>query len=322
VNEVEILIVSNLLDFTTDYICVELSKRKCKYLRINRDQFRDYSITLDVDSCTMQIRIDNNDYLLTQSTLKAVYYRAPIYLHYIPRNSLTYDEQLYNSQWTAFIRNLTIFESAKWINNPNATFRSENKLLQLIYAKQSGFTIPKTRVANDLLFCELNENTMYAVKSLDTVILRSGEHEAFSYTSILTGKDVINSSLRSSPVVIQESIHPKIDIRATVVGNKVLPVKIVDRNDKGVDGDWRKQKNDVEFVSCELPKDIEESCICLTRKLGLFFGGIDLAFSNDRYYFIEINPTGEWAWLVHSAGLRIDVEICNELCCEEKNELN
>jgi glutathione synthase/RimK-type ligase-like ATP-grasp enzyme len=47
------------------------------------------------------------------------------------------------------------------------------------------------------------------------------------------------------------------------------------------------------------------------KDLGLFFGGVDLALVKDRYYFIEVNPTGEWAWLVDAAGLRIDTAICD-----------
>jgi len=35
--------------------------------------------------------------------------------------------------------------------------------------------------------------------------------------------------------------------------------------------------------------------------------------SNDEYYFIEINPTGEWAWLVETAGLNIPIGICDFL---------
>ncbi len=40
-------------------------------------------------------------------------------------------------------------------------------------------------------------------------------------------------------------------------------------------------------------------------ELGLSFGAIDLIESNNGYYFIEVNPTGEWAWLVENAGLKI-----------------
>lgn len=50
-------------------------------------------------------------------------------------------------------------------------------------------------------------------------------------------------------------------------------------------------------------------------KLKLQFGGIDLIYMKDTYYFIEVNPTGEWGWLLNSAGMRIDIAIVD--CMED-----
>ena len=49
------------------------------------------------------------------------------------------------------------------------------------------------------------------------------------------------------------------------------------------------------------------------KNLNLSFGGVDLAFSKGKYYFIEVNPTGEWGWLVKTTGYEIDKEIVNWL---------
>lgn len=40
---------------------------------------------------------------------------------------------------------------------------------------------------------------------------------------------------------------------------------------------------------------------------------IDLAKCGNRYYFLEINPTGEWAWLVDELGFPIDEALADEL---------
>ena len=45
------------------------------------------------------------------------------------------------------------------------------------------------------------------------------------------------------------------------------------------------------------------------KKLSLSFGGINLALVGDTYYFIEVNPTGEWGWLTSCANLPIDKAI-------------
>ena len=49
------------------------------------------------------------------------------------------------------------------------------------------------------------------------------------------------------------------------------------------------------------------------NKLQLNFGGIDFALVDDKYYFIEVNPTGEWAWLEDVFNGDISKEIVKSL---------
>lgn len=309
-NEINILIVSDSLDFTTDYICIELNRRKCSYLRINRDKFMEYNISFDIDNVNLFVEIDSERYLLNEKCLKAVYYRAPIYLHHTPKKDLSYEEQIYRFQWTAFIRNLTIFENITWINNPIDTFRGENKILQLKHARSIGFDCPNTFLGNCLKNKTIHSDKSYIVKSLDTVLLRNDSKEGFVYSTVIKGEDILKSSLVLAPVIIQEYLYPKIDLRVTVVGDKLFAVKIV-KNGRGLEGDWRKEKHNTDFIAFNLPDDIKSKCINVTKSLGLLYGGIDLILHNDKYYFIEINPTGEWAWLVNTSGHQIDKAICD-----------
>ena len=84
-------------------------------------------------------------------------------------------------------------------------------------------------------------------------------------------------------------------------------------DDDGVEGDWRKFKDQVSFVPAQIPVSVKEKCIQLVQRLNLVYGAIDLIFHNNKYYFIEVNPTGEWAWLVDSANQKIYESICDYL---------
>ncbi len=307
-NRVDYLVIADTKDFTSDYIAIELRKRKKSYLRINRDKFSEYSIQWDIFNENMIIEIEKEKYYI-DSKLKGVYYRAPVYLRFYSQNS--YEEQLYKGQWMAFVKNLISFENAVWINNPVDTYKAENKMLQLKYAKELGFTIPKTLVVNS--YCsDIDINRKYVIKSIDTLLLRNEEEECFLYTNTVSGKELKNASLSMAPVVVQELINPKVDLRITVIEDVIYAVKIV-KNGEGINQDWRKEKDNVKFEVINLPDEISEKCIKLVRKLGLKYGAIDMAVSNDKYYFIEINPTGEWAWLVESSGLKIYRDIINTL---------
>ena len=53
-------------------------------------------------------------------------------------------------------------------------------------------------------------------------------------------------------------------------------------------------KDNLEYTPVELPRIVKQKLLELMRNLDLSFGGIDFALVGDVYYFIEINPTGEW----------------------------
>lgn len=316
-NRVEVLIISNKFDFATDYVILALRELRVPYIRINRDKFFNYSIMLFLENEELHIDIDGKGFVISSKTLKSIYYRAPTFIRSLDI-SVDPEEQLYKFQWASFIRNLIIFENAFWINNPVATYKAENKLYQLKMARRTGFKIPYTVVSNDGKLSNIKEEAKYVIKTLDPGLLKIDDKEAFIYTNIVTGSELIKSNLRSAPVVIQECLSTKLDIRVTVVGHKVFAIKIL-RQGRNIDGDWRRiKKEELEYIPIELPDDVSQFCINLVKKLGLIFGAIDLAFANGEYYFLEINPTGEWAWLVNSVNFPIHQEIAH-LLSQERN---
>lgn len=299
---VEFLIISSTIDYSTDYVCVELKKRQKAYLRINRDQFNKYQVHLDVLSKTMLIQIDSNIYEISERYLRAIYFRAPVFI----RSGKTYsvDRQLYRSQWSSFIRNLTIFDHAKWINHPATTYQAESKVYQLVKAVEVGLIVPETKVVNSVP-CDLDPKERYAVKALDTALFYNGRQEMFTYTTMLTGAEIAKASLSEAPIILQESIEDKIDLRVTIVGEQVFPAEIT-KSGKGIDGDWRKTpKENLQYRPAVLPVEIESKLLRYMKLLGLTFGGIDLMYSRGQYYFVEVNPTGEWGWLVETTGFPI-----------------
>lgn len=311
VSSIKHLILSDSHDFTTDYVAIELEKRGEKYLRLDRDLLNEYGITWDIDRGTLLVNKSGHEYTIENDSIKSVYYRAPTYLRETFARKIGIEDQVKQSQWMSFYRNLSFFDKAKWMNHPANTFQAENKIFQLKIAKNIGFNIPKTIVANESSHVDdLNDNII--VKSLDTAIFDMGDQEAFVYTTQLSKKSLGNENLSLAPVIIQNNLSPKIDLRVTVVGLDIYAVKIL-KNGQGVNGDWRLEKTQVKYEPVELPQDICNMCQSLLFALGLNFGAIDLIYSGGQYFFVEVNPTGEWAWLVDSAGFEIYKSICNFL---------
>lgn len=311
-NKVQNLIISTTIDYSTDLVCYELERQNQQYLRINRDRFSNYCVEYDLYNESLIVEIEDSDYIISKN-LKSVYFRAPVFLRTI--KNYTIEEQLYRSQWSSFIRNLIVFDNAKWINHPVNTYRAENKLYQLKMAKQVGLHVPETYVCNSIPK-NLLKKKEYIVKSLDTALFYNNGQEMFTYSTIVTGQELCESEFKDAPIIIQECLNDKLDIRVTVVGDKIFPVSITE-NGIGITGDWRKKdKIQLKYGLINLPKNVEQSIISLMNNLGLIFGGLDLIFANGKYYFIEVNPTGEWGWLKTALQLPIDKSIVEALTGE------
>ena len=313
-NDIEYLIISTSIDYSTDLVCVELYERKKKYLRLNRDQFGEYEIIFSLQDREMSVKMEDHFYTVKNNSLKGIFFRAPVFLRSHKKYNI--QEQLYRSQWSAFIRNLVVFENAKWINHPVKTYCAENKLYQLQCAQNVGLLTPKTFVGNALPQ-EISSAQKYIVKSLDTALFYDDSQEYFTYSSVVGGDELFDSSLKDAPVILQEFLEDKRDIRVTVIGNKLYPIGIT-KNGDNIYGDWRKNsKEDLQYKPEILPDDISSRIIKMMNNLELSFGGVDLAFSNGKYYFIEVNPTGEWSWLSQYCSMPLEKAIVNELVGED-----
>lgn len=307
---VDVLIVSSMYDFSTDLVVQELERRGVNYFRLNKEDFTAYRSTIDIENGFLEILVDGNSYKVTSAT-KSIYYRQPVFLRNTPSNSLTIDEQLSRSQWMGFLRSLVIFDQAAWLNRPEATYLAETKAYQLVVAKDIGFSIPVTLIGNDANKFQQFEQKII-VKSLDTILLRESNDCLFTYSTIKEASELNEQNIASAPLTVQEYVTEKIDIRVTVIGDKLSAV-IITSEGIGIEEDWRTVDRDlVEYTEIELPKEVERYCFELLRRLKLNFGAIDLLLSNGKFVFVEINPTGEWGWLVNSER-RFDTDIATWL---------
>jgi glutathione synthase/RimK-type ligase-like ATP-grasp enzyme len=269
------------------------------YLRLNMEQMSDLRVGFDPVTRCMTVRglgIDAS----VEADLQSVWYRSPVFL----RNSSgseSLSEQLRRSQWSAFLRSMMVFDEARWMNHPADTYKAETKPYQLLVATRCGFTVPTTMVGNDVSETQRRFTTKVAIKSIDTVYLRENDDALFAYTSIMNVGDLSDESFHQAPLISQEFLSPKIDLRVTVVGSSVFAYKIL-VNGEAAPGDWRlHRREELTYEPYFLPSDIADRCVDLCSRLNLPFGAIDLVDSDGKIIFIEINPTGEWAWLPHAA---------------------
>lgn len=212
----------------------------------------------------------------------------------------------------------SIFQGKKWIDNPWSIQIAEDKLYQLYLAAQAGFKIPDTIVTSDPSRVKL----FYAKYKKDIIvkILRASPIlDHVIATNKITEKDLEKiDSLKMAPSIFQECVSKDYELRITVVGDKIFPAKIYSQEDKATSLDWRVKPKlndfDVKMESTVLPPKIEQKIRCFMKKIGLRFGCIDMAVTEDgEYIFFELNPNGQWYFVQLNTGIDIAKAIANLL---------
>lgn len=201
--------------------------------------------------------------------------------------------------WSMRIALWSIFCHKKWLNNPWNVQIAEDKLFQLKCAIQVGFNVPETLATSDPnrvknFYKKHNGNIIVKTLGISPMI------DKVLYTNKLTNEDIMRiNSVKMSPSIFQVCISKKYELRITVVGDKIFPVKIYSQGDEATSLDWRRKPelNDfsVKMEQTTLPVKIEQ-CICRYMKsINLRYGCIDMIVAeNNEYIFLEINPNGQW----------------------------
>ena len=312
--EPQVLLLASRFDLACDYVVSHLRRRCASYFRLNTEDFDQFAMVAFPDEPSVLLLTESLEIHLKQPHLKAIYFRRGVYPREAFTSQHTPDEQLIRTHRSAFMRSFMIFDSCQWMNHPAATYKAEHKAVQLATAKRIGFAVPRTAITNHAsgITAVAQGDPTVAIKGVDTVLVRQDDVETFGYTSILETKAAEEAHLSSAPLVAQQALTEKLDLRVTVVGDEVF-CSSVTRRGQPIRGDWRLAKEGATFQQYELPAEIATKCTQLTQTLGLVFGAIDLAVQDGTYYFLEINPTGEWAWLVDQSNLPIDKAIANKL---------
>jgi hypothetical protein len=144
----------------------------------------------------------------------------------------------------------------------------------------------------------------------------SGESTFVCMTQIVSNRDLgYASSVGYAPLIFQAYVPKEVELRVTVVGERVLTAAIHSQGNHRTRHDWRHEDlRHTRYARHSLPTGIEALCLRLVERMGLSFGTIDLVLTPDgRYVFLEINPSGQWRWVEIMTGLPISDSIADWL---------
>ena len=312
-----ILILSNKWDVTVDFVVAELQSRHIEFLRINTEDLIKGSATVSLPD--FRIRVSKRDKVhdITQK-INVIWNRRPGKpFDDFPKDQRPSEavQSFVNDQWYSLLEAIQLIPNITWVNDPKANDATENKIRQLFIASKIGFEIPETVITNDPEHAKylLNKHNKNAVtKALYSPLIEEPEKDYFIFTNTIRDLNQIpEEDIRISPTIFQQALIPKFDYRITVIGEKVFSVRIERKDGINLDIDWRTEKRDIDFIQYKLPPDIEKLCCRYVQECNLLFGAIDLIEHKGKFYFLEINPNGEWGWLQKPHNVPIAEALCD-----------
>lgn len=308
-----VLIVTNKRDVTTDFVILEMRRRELPFVRLNTEDLPKHEITMaDGDPSSLNITGPCGSLALPDVT--GAYYRRPGGFEAEGSDPVA---EYVVAEWSAILRSLWNALEGRWLNAPFSILRAEDKPRQLAAARRVGFDIPSTMVTNsfDVARSFLVQGGMVA-KPLRHALIDDGEVGRVVFTSRVDRlKSEDAAGFQRAPMILQREIPKQADVRVVVVDDRVFATRILSQAHDETQVDWRRGvRKDLEHQPMELPREVSCACVAVTADLGLRFAAIDLVEDVDgRFWFLEANPNGQWAWIEQQTGAPLSAAIVDAL---------
>jgi hypothetical protein len=309
-----LLVVTNKADLASDYFILRLKERGIPFVRLNTE---DYGTRFQIDiavgaTADFVIRCDNGESFASDA-ISAVYFRQPRTPH-ISNEIAPSDRAFAARELKEVLRGLwRVIPARLWLNHPRNLWLASNKIEQLHLARDFGLSVPETCITNSRSsvreFYDRHEGQIICKA------VKNGFSHADNIVTMATTKRVEADFIERFdeyamlPMIYQREIIKNCDVRVTIVGDKIYATAIYSQEHADTEVDWRVwdvSNLDLRHEPITLPVDIAEGCRKITAHFGLRYAAIDLVLGQDgRWYFLELNPNGQWAWIEKKAGYPI-----------------
>jgi glutathione synthase/RimK-type ligase-like ATP-grasp enzyme len=210
------------------------------------------------------------------------------------------------------------------VNPLDAWVLGDSKPFQLQCAARAGLATPPTLVSNEAAaieaFAKAHPDGL-AVKRVSHPVPRVGESEPPAwvlYTHRVRPDELTGEALREAhvaPIGLQAYVEKRTEVRAYVVGERVLSCEILSQDEEGTKVDWRRYPRradgeiDTERWRCRpyaLPDDVAGKLRAAARAMGLRYAAVDLIVTpSGEHVFLEANVMGAFGFAEELAGLPI-----------------
>jgi ATP-GRASP peptide maturase of grasp-with-spasm system len=297
-----ILILTCDGEVTSDLVVNSLCYLNYPFFRINSYDLLDSGFDISLTGSDKYLTVRGNT--IDLNSVGAVWYRkfgffkkSNLYKKIRTTFGVDIADNL-SKEFSSILGSVTgILKDKTWLTSPDAI--ALNKFQVLIEAQEAGLLIPQSSVCtsrkklNDIL-----TNGSVITKSIRDPWLINYQEDIYTmFTSVIEEEDLSNISDSFFPSLTQEKIDKLYEIRVFYLLGEFYAMAIFSQSDDQTKVDFRRYNWDMpnRTIPYKLPKKIETNLLKLVKKLELNCCSIDLIRAeNGEYYFLEINPTGQF----------------------------
>jgi ATP-GRASP peptide maturase of grasp-with-spasm system len=328
-----LLILSDEFDITTNDVIDWLDHLKISFLRINdTHSIAVNSLKINNEKTSWNITvfdpIGSTNRIIDSEEIKSFWYRRG---KFVINNE--FDNKERPSAYWEFNQKLKNFISKN--NDDLIRFLYNNlkdrkhlgffydnytqKLQNLVTAQKLGLQIPSTQILNDkkslISFLEqygkcitkgINENGVGIKNKIDAGCL----------TQLINKTDLKNIPELFSNSLVQEYIEKLFELRIFYINGECYSSAIFSQLDEMTKIDFRNYNYDSpnRIVPFMLPKFMKNKIVRFMNRVNMKTGSLDVLVSTKmEYYFLEVNPIGQFSWFSKKCNYNIENAIAKYL---------
>ncbi|SHN44580.1 ATP-grasp ribosomal peptide maturase [Cryptosporangium aurantiacum] len=311
-----VLILTERLDPTADLVVTALTERGVAVHRVDTADFptrltltAEFGGARSADGWETTLRSASRSVDL--GDVCGAYYRRPSAFAFPPMDGA-------DRQWAELEARIglggLLATVPNWLNHPSRIGYAEYKPVQLATAGTAGLSVPRTLITNDpdaaQRFARQTGPVVY--KPFSSTSERDGRR-MFVYTSPVAAEELEDDAIRLTAHLFQEHLEKAYEVRLTVVDEQFFAAALTARSAAG-QIDWRSDYDAIEYAVTSVPGSVRDGLCRMMRTLGLRFAAVDFAVTpSGEWYFLDLNPNGQWAWIEHETGLEICAAITSAL---------
>ncbi|MBO0801513.1 MAG: hypothetical protein J2P25_00340 [Nocardiopsaceae bacterium] len=303
-------------DAHADDVILALERTGHEAVRINSDEIPAdgrISMSWGGDHAPFDASIDvlTSGRMMNAARVRSIWWRRPAGYAF-PQDLSPQEREFATDETDHALMSLWASIDCYWISEPERIRQASWKGEQLLRAGRFGFDVPRTLVTTDpdsarRFFYDCGKRMVFKAMSgpflgAETMSRRHPGEDAVPYQSRTTlvteGNLGMLDSVRAVPCLFQEHVPKKVELRITVIGEKIFAAEIHSQQNERTALDWRSHSVDIPYRVAELPGPVSEKCLALVKSYGLNFSAIDMIVTpDDRYVFVENNPNGQFIFV-------------------------